>query len=126
MTKNVYRMTGLAVVAGAAMLLTACNCICPENKKAGLPIILCQPVDQQVTANQGAVFKVKAKGENLSYQWFFQNSERVIEVPNGQGPELVVPASRPDRFGKYWCAIKAEGRLGVMQTLTPQAALTES
>lgn len=126
MSKNVYRMAGLTVVAAAALVLTACYCICPENRKAGLPVILCQPMDQQVTAHQDAVFKVKAKGENLSYQWFFQNSDRVIEVRNGQGPELVVPASTPNRFGNYWCAVKGEGSLGVKQILTPPATLTES
>jgi hypothetical protein len=108
------------------MVLTACKCICPENKKAGVPVVLCQPMDQQVATNQDATFKVKAVGENLSYQWFFQNSDRVIEVRNGQGSELVVPASTPNRLGNYWCAIKGEGSLGVKEVLTPPAILTES
>jgi hypothetical protein len=126
MSKNVYRMAGLAVAAGATIALTACKCICPENRRAGLPVILCQPMNQQVTTNQDAVFKVRAVGENLSYQWFFQNSDRVIEVRNGQGSDLVVPASTPNRFGNYWCAVRADGSLGLEQIQTRSATLTES
>jgi hypothetical protein len=35
MTKNVYRMAGLAVVAGATIALTACTCPCPQTVKKG-------------------------------------------------------------------------------------------
>src|SRR5882724_10441255 len=62
---------------------------CPENQRAGLPVVLCQPGDQQVTANQDAVIQSESQGESLSYQVFFQNSDRGVELPNGQGPEVV-------------------------------------
>lgn len=126
MTKKASRATGLAVMAAAAMALTACNCICPENQKAGLPVILCQPMDQQVATNQDALFKVKAKGENLSYKWFFQNSDVVLEAPDGLNSVLVVPGSRPDRAGKYWCVIQSDGKMGLQESQTRSASLTQT
>jgi hypothetical protein len=120
MTKNVYRIAGLAVVVGAVMVVGAGS---PKNKQAGLPVILSQPVDQLVAPKKDAIFKVKAKGENLTYKWLFQNSDEVIVV--GKGPELVVPGSKYNRYGKYWCLIESEGMMGVKQVGTYKASLTE-
>jgi hypothetical protein len=98
---------------------------CGENEKAGIPIILCQPMDQLVYPKEDAVFKVAAKGDNLSYKWFFENTNGVLEVPEALGPEVVIRGNNSDRLGFYVCRVYSAGEQGVVQTQTRVATLTE-
>ncbi len=123
MTKQTRRIIAFAAIAPLVAGPIGCASICPENKKAGLPIILCQPEDQHPTSMQDATFKVKAKGSYLSYEWFFEQTNSLQQVPNGQGPQVVISKTNVNREGFYWCLIDSSGPKGIMQTRTRSAAL---
>jgi hypothetical protein len=126
MLKLNLQICELAVLVGLGAVLTGCTCLCPPSEKAGFATIVSQPTDQWISPGQDATFKVKAKGNELSYKWFFQDTNGVFDVPNGQGPTLVVPAANTNRTGFYWCLIDSEGKMGVMQTRTRPASLLET
>ena len=123
MNKQTFEIIVCAALTGLALGATGCKCVYPANKQAGLAIIVAQPMDQQVSPKEAAVFEVEAKGSNLSYQWFFERTNSGYAVPNEQGPRLVVPGSRSSREGFYWCLVNSESKQGVLQTRTRLAAL---
>jgi hypothetical protein len=125
MIRVASRRAAPILAVGMIAGLVGCKCGCPENKQAGIPRILCQPADQFVLSNQDAVFSVKAKGDNLSYRWLFQDTNGISLVPNGSGPELVVPASNPVRFGSYSCVIDSTGAWGQSEIQTRTAILPD-
>jgi hypothetical protein len=126
MSKHIYKAVMVAALTGLAVGGTGCKCVCPANKQAGLAIIVCQPMDQQVSPKEDAVFEVMAKGSNLSYQWFFERNNNGYAMEDAHGPRLVVPASRSPREGFYSCLINSASRRGVLQTRTRLAALVVS
>ncbi|HUR46315.1 MAG TPA: immunoglobulin domain-containing protein, partial [Candidatus Saccharimonadales bacterium] len=107
----------LAVVITVA--ITGCKtcCIknaiaCSDDKKAGVALIACQPVDIAVPRGHDAVFHVTAYGKDLRFQWF-----RV----RGDGPEIVVGATdntltitgaQMSDMGLYWCEIESSTKKG--------------
>ena len=46
------------------------------------PLIISQPVSQAVTAGGTAIFAVTAQGAPLSYQWFFNNTNLLLDATN--------------------------------------------
>jgi hypothetical protein len=110
---------------GMIVCIVGCKCACPENIVQGVPRILCQPMDQFVLPTQDAVFKVKAKGDNLSYRWLFQDTNGIVALAGASAPELVVSASNPERFGFYSCVIDSVGAWGQSEIQSRSAALPD-
>ena len=93
MTKNVYRMAGLAVVAGLAIALTACTCPCPQTVKKGTLTQSVTPVMALSSTNQSqGSFISSAGGTNCcsscGYIPFY------TAWPLTGGVEATVPLSR--------------------------------
>src|SRR5207253_2159088 len=130
--KNMQRLlwTGFLAV-NVGFWLAGCT-ICPKNKSKGIAIITCQPMDVETNADQPAVFKVKAKGKDLVYQWYF-HSTNCESLPvdsgttsGGQTNELTVlhVSSDPSNLGFYWCRIESSDYWGApIRTRTREATL---
>jgi len=99
---------------------------CPENEAAGIPRIVCQPMDQKVSEKSKAVLEVTAVGQNLSYQWFFENTNGVSPLLYGTNAQLVVPGSDVNRFGFYWATVTSGGWLPGQEIQTRMATLTQT
>jgi hypothetical protein len=142
--KNKQRLfwTGVLVWSGAIWLIgcsttqtdgsgaaSAGDGVCLTNKLKGLAIITCQPMDQEVSQGQQAVFKVKATGKNLAYQWYFKGNAGCGEpvgagTSGGRTQELTVGAVSSAKGGFYWCEIDSEGALSIpVRTRTRDAHL---
>ena len=124
--KRAVWLIAVVVFTGTVVVLSGCKCLDQESTQAGAPVIVAQPRDKQVAPGESASFKVSAKGEHLSYQWYFQNSDTIHQLPNAQTSTLLVSGNSPDRAGKYWCVVQSDGSLGLLQTPTYSASLTES
>jgi hypothetical protein len=113
MTKQISRIIVLATFAGLVAAATGCKCVCKANRKAGLATIMCQPMDQDAASGEATTFKVKACGEELSYQWHFKRDG--IEVPLSdeehyagiQKSELQVKNVDKSTLGLYWCEVRS-------------------
>ena len=126
------KVSRLAAIEATVILvagLLGCTCVCgqncKENQKAGIPSILCQPMDQYPTGDKYAVFNVKAKGENLSYQWFVRNTNGISLIEGATAPQLKILGSSANA-GFYFCVIDSLGKSGQVETQTRSALLTPS
>ena len=125
MMRKLSQAALFVIVVGMVMAVAGCTCICRKSAKAGIPIILCQPMDPYLAnIQQSAVFHVKAKGENLSYQWYTRNSKGISPMEGAVTPELVIAASNPNASAFYSCAIESTGPTGLAETQTRWASFT--
>ena len=128
------RQLGWGVVLGAAVMLSGCSCT--ENKKAGVPQITCQPVDQTVylrgDGRQDVSFHTEVRERNCRYEWYcLQVAEKVCtpvslaEQPGGQSATLVLTNINESSKGFYYCEIihEAEGGLGEVSSRSRVAEL---
>jgi hypothetical protein len=112
MTKQISRMMALIAAAGLVVGATGCKSVCQANKKAGLPMIVCQPLDQTVDKDGTAELKAKAIGKHLIYQWY-RNGEP-LEDTNGiwgaNRSHLFVSHLSNGNVGNYSCRIISTDR----------------
>jgi hypothetical protein len=125
----------VALALSGTMFMTGCCCnkyagafACAENLQKGLPIITCQPMDQQADSGQGATFYVKTEGKNLKYQWYYIGggmSADPVAIPNATEKTYKIPAVAPlNHYGLYFCAVYREGPKGDdLVTQSRQASL---
>jgi hypothetical protein len=115
MTRQISRIITLVACAGLIAGATGCKCIyknecakvCEENKEAGLPTILCQPLDTMVGEKESATFNVTAVGKDLAYQWY-RNGDPLADKEGFKGanqPQLFVSDLPGGKVGNYFCRI---------------------
>lgn len=123
--------------------LTACchtptgGLACPQNVKAGLATITCQPLDAEVTNHQPAVdFAVDASGNKIAYQWFRAGTADQADVPLGEdregkikyrgadSPRLTILEPAETDSGFYYCQMQTIDLFGLpILTRTRSASL---
>ncbi|HZR18892.1 MAG TPA: hypothetical protein VFE51_16515, partial [Verrucomicrobiae bacterium] len=81
-------------------------------------------MDQKLYSSQDAFFEVMAVGQNLSYQWFFQNTNGAFPIANATNAQVVIPAGDCNRCGLYWATVTAAGWLPGQTVDTRMATLT--
>jgi len=99
---------------------------CKENLNAGIPIIICQPLDATAQPGTKASFYVEATGHNLTYQWhFLGNGAADYEaIPNATQPLLVKDPVGTADYGLYYCTVRSESdATGIKVTQTRDAGL---
>ena len=107
-TMNKLRLVcAYLLLTAFGLSLTGCKSLCPANEKAGVATIFCQPVDTGVAPNQQAEFEVRAKGKELTYQWYFNDRPVGDGVKGGRTSRLIIPSVTRDKLGFYWCEINA-------------------
>jgi hypothetical protein len=88
--------------------------ICPENVKARLPSIVCQPLDTEFYKDQASVdLSVNAEGKNLAFQWFYRAPGTIQDVPvtdradfkNVTNSTLTIAKPSKANIGYYYCEI---------------------
>lgn len=118
------------VLVASCVLLT--GCLCPANKKQGIPGIVCHPGNVDAVAGQSAVFEVKVNGGNNRYEWY-----RVVPIkdgyaevsqknkPGGLTSVLTLNNVQEADEGNYFCSIVNEtgNELGDVTTRTRWAEL---
>ena len=122
MIKHVSQIILLTACGGLTAILTGCNgcMICREPdqnaRKAGIPQIICQPLDVHATNTQPhvkiEVTAVTAIGDQLTYQWFkldvSSNCPDVTSekpLPDQTSSCLKFARVGPDDYGSYFCEI---------------------
>lgn len=138
MTKQNLKTIALIVLAGLAVGATGCKCVCRANKSAGIPIILCQPADQEVSlptndCPQTATFRVDVQARcPLRFAWFKlvpakegYREEFLQERVGHRSNELKIENVSTNDRALYYCAIahEAGGGLGDLFTRTRLAEL---
>jgi hypothetical protein len=103
---NKIKLSSPAILVLAALtLLTGCRCTSLETPCSSSAVITTQPSDFNAVLNQPAEFVVQARGNELSYQWYFNGNP--VAAPNGQASRLNIPRVTPSDLGFYWCEISS-------------------
>lgn len=116
------REFGTCVAALSAVLLSGCTC--PENRKAGVPLITCQPVDQEVSlgvgSSQSASFHVGVREKDCRFEWYRLKLTPGGSVPaslagqtGGRTDTLVLENVTEATRGFYYCEIVHEAAAGL-------------
>jgi hypothetical protein len=127
-------------IAGVVASLTSCvcrtgrNCVCEENKKAGLATIYCQPMDVVVTNGQTtAMFTVATRSSSpLYYQWFFNDVAISLDDMHYASNSMIasnltlvnLSSNSIGQVGFYYCQIQSIDKHGfIVYTETRKASL---
>jgi len=143
-TKRISKFATLfaltSLVMGAAGCKSVCQkggvTVCAENSAAGLPIILCQPMDTAVMPGKPAEFIVEVRGAELAYQWHLKREGRDMALEDGEGfkgsQTAMLQVNRVDKnaLGLYWCAVRStacdDGRPTWTETRMASLGITSS
>ena len=103
----------LASMGVLGLLLLGGCATCPSNQKAGIPIIVCQPENQQVRLGDSVRIKVAARGVDLIYRWY-KNDEEILCDANktANTPVLQLHGFEPSMLGLYRCVIEGHDKDG--------------
>ena len=135
MNKHISKLIVFTLAASAVAALTGCRGFskcqtsghgtCNDNAKAGIAVILCQPMDTTAKEDGKATFEVVASGDNLTYRWIFSSGNGTnVEIPNKNKPTLTLPHVTKNNVGLYWCEIESTNRWGApVLTRTRSASL---
>ncbi len=148
MIREIPKMIAAVATAGLVTILTGCRhapvgrtslsgeCVCEENLRAHLATILCQPLDVEVASGQTtAVFEVKAvpasAGDELSYQWYFNDSpieptNKSYSAGSMMTPRLIVLDPSTNQAGFYHCEIDSTNANGASFHNLPQKTRTST
>jgi hypothetical protein len=80
-------------------------------KVIAAPTITSQPKSTGGKAGTKLTFAVKAKGQNLKYQWYYQKPGTTawVKVSSGTGPYLTLTAKAAKNGWKYRCMVSNQG-----------------
>ena len=80
---------------------------------AAAPEILTQPTDASATPGQAVSFRVAARGDGLSYQWYYykpgQNSPIAVSAASGKTAEYTLTAQERHNGYRYYCKVSNAG-----------------
>jgi len=78
-----------------------------ESPWGGMPVILMQPLSQEVYWGDVVTFRVEVDGQQpLTYQWRYSDEwGNTLDLEGAVGPTLVITNVQPEHAGQYWVVV---------------------